>query len=533
MAETKVYENIKWDTVHENGPFHTEKIYESKLDRSLPNKLDQYNDSLSEIQKLIEDSIKENKRFRPYGSNWSLSDIAHENHSMHNNASLNLKIPLDNGDLHEKCQTSHSNLYLFQCGNLIGEISKFIKRHKKSLKTSGASNGQTIAGAISTGVHGSTIDFGSIQDSVVGLHLAIGPNPEDSVYLERNSQPICNSDFATKIGARIIRNDGLFNSALIGLGSFGFIFGVVLEVEDIFLLKRYTKRINLSNAIQLAHTLDFQNSDFIIPQEVDANNKPLRPFHFKVYLNPYNEDEELVAEVIYKKPYRNNYPSPLPTVQKYIKSDLTTFIIDFASKYNWLIPTIIDALESTIFPELDEVTEGTLSELFWDTALRGPAFAWAFGINHTDTEKALNILLDLVKEKGPIPGAIALRFVKSTKATLGFTKYPYTCILEMDGLQWSASQDMISRTEFEAELIKAFMEHNISFTIHWGKNASWSYPNLVNYMYDNKEHEWRSYRSALLSDESAELFSNAFLKRVGLSDYIKNADPQLVANISV
>src|SRR5262245_28865182 len=58
-----------------------------------------------------------------------------------------------------------------QCGVLIKTLSAYLEARGLSLSTSGASNGQTIAGAISTGTHGAANAFGSIQESVLGLHM--------------------------------------------------------------------------------------------------------------------------------------------------------------------------------------------------------------------------------------------------------------------------------------------------------------------------------------------------------------------------
>jgi hypothetical protein len=61
--------------------------------------------------------------------------------------------------------------------------------------------------------------FGAMQEMVFGLHLVTGPNRH--VYLERKSYPVMGPDFPESIGAEFIRDDVLFNAALVGLGSFG------------------------------------------------------------------------------------------------------------------------------------------------------------------------------------------------------------------------------------------------------------------------------------------------------------------------
>lgn len=527
MAKTITDHNVQWNTVHDNGPFDTEILYETIPDKSIQNSFEKYNDTSIEIRRLLKESLDKNKRFRAYGSSWSLSTIAHQKDAMHFNSAMNIVLPVEASDVHEYCATTPDNLFLFQCGNTVKEISKILKRYNKSLPTSGASNGQTIAGAISTGVHGSALDFGAMQDFVVGLHLIIGPDKEDSVYIERSSSSYLNNAFAEKIEARVLRNDGLFNAALVGLGSFGFIQGVIVQAEDIFLLKRYTKHIDRKEAIKLFQTLDFENSSFKIDEETTPDGKATRPYHYKIYLNPYNDDEDGVAEVIYKKEYRDNYPNPIPIVSQYIYKDLTSWISSFAARYKRAIPRVMRALRGTIFPKLDQVSEGTLGEIFWDSTFRGAGFAWTFGIDHSKLGEALNIFIEVLKKHGPVPGAIGIRIVKATKAILGFTRFPYTCILEMDGIQWSATKKMISMQEFERYLLQAFRTNNIEFTMHWGKNADWGASNLIDYMYGNKGEEWKNYRSALLSKEMANIFSNAFMDTVGLSDYNENSNATL------
>jgi len=118
------------------------------------------------------------------------------------------------------------------------------------------------------------------------MSLIIGPGPGDLVYIERHTKPALNDAFAARLKSRVIRNDGLFNAALVGLGSFGFIHGVLIETEDLFLLKRYTRKINPETAIKIAETMDFANSEFLIPEELDSGGKGLKPYHFKVYINP-------------------------------------------------------------------------------------------------------------------------------------------------------------------------------------------------------------------------------------------------------
>lgn len=526
MASTVITPSHRWDTLHdnlENNPeFTPVELLTSSLESKalLPDPYARYVDMSDEIRRLLDESLAQGKGFRAFGSRWSLSYIAYHKDRMHNNTRMNISLPLSGADFCSDTEYATENIFFFECGNIIAEVSEHAHDYGKSLKTSGASNGQTLAGAISTGVHGSAFDVGAIHDSVVGLNLILGPLPEDVVYLERSSKPVLNEGFAEKIQARIIRDDALFYSALVGLGSFGFIHGVAIELEDLFLLQRYTKKIPKGLAMELAESLDFEHTEFGFPEEVSADGKKLRPYHYKLFVNPYNNEQDYVVEVMYKKPYFEPYPNPLPEIRTSIYRDLIILLKHIAEKFPRKIPKLIEFLKDEVLPEPDESTLGTLREIFWSPSQQGRAFACSFGVDHSQSARVLEILIRVANEAGPVPGLYGLRFVKASAATLAFTRFPVTCVLEMDGVLWDENKDkIISLEAFSRAIIEALQAEEIPFTMHWGKNADWTYPGLVTYMYgEEKVADWKMQRSKLLRPEMAALFSNTFLQDVGLHD---------------
>ena len=98
---------------------------------------------------------------------------------------------------------------------------------KRALKAAGIGNGQTIAGAVSGNTHGSQINFGAMPDFVVGLHIATGSG--QTLWIEKASKPVFNEDFAAKIGAKLIRDDEIFNAAVVSFGTFGIIAAMAME----------------------------------------------------------------------------------------------------------------------------------------------------------------------------------------------------------------------------------------------------------------------------------------------------------------
>ena len=167
-----------------------------------------YNDTTEEIKKLIWMCAKEKVRIRACGSKWSLSEVPYAKGMLifsvnpDNKPDLKFKGFLNDNYLE---QAGEKNEFLFaQCGNTIKDLNLFCQEAKRSLPTSGDSNGQTIAGAISTGVNGSAYQFGCIQDAVVGLHIVRGDGEKDSIYLESASNPVANQQFVDRIKATLI-----------------------------------------------------------------------------------------------------------------------------------------------------------------------------------------------------------------------------------------------------------------------------------------------------------------------------------------
>lgn len=537
MATTITRTQVEYDTLHRNGPWNTANMHATTLDGQLEQTdfFECYNDAATEVQRLIEVARAAGQGFRAIGSSWSLNNIGHQHDHMHFNRGMNLRKSIAAADVHASSTYQAGNLFLFQCGTRVKEINNFLFTFGKSLKTTGASNGQTIAGCISTGVHGSAHDVGSMQDYVVGLNLIIGPGVTDRVYIERSSSPALSDQFAQRISSRVIRNDEMFNAAVVGLGSFGFIHGVVIEAEDLFLLNRYVTSIDRNEALRLARTLDFRNSAFSLPGERDAQGNPSLPFHYKIFFNPYRNDAQLRVEIMYKKPYHTNYPDPVPRVKKALYTELITGVGRILGHIPNRIPSLIRLLENAALPpeSVDPNTPvtGTHSEIFFDSIQQGPAFACEVCVRLNDAPGAYDLLSALCRDEGPIPGLFAMRFIKQSQATLGCPVFPYTCMLEIDGVRWKARKGRISLEAFCTRIIEVLQANNIPFTIHWGKTADWAFPGLINHMYGARATRWRECRSALLSREMARLFSNKFLDDTGLSEYVDNAPASLAENI--
>jgi hypothetical protein len=108
-------------------------------------------------------------------------------------------------------------------------------------------------------------------------------------------------------------------------------------------------------------------------------------------------------------------------------------------------------------------------------------------------------------------GGLALRFVKGTPALLGFTKFPKTCVLEMDGVDSATSR------KFFNLVWNRFEELGIDYTLHWGKiNFNLDEPRVRRMYGDTNVNKWLAARRTLMSDATRDVFTNDFMERCGL-----------------
>lgn len=465
-----------------------------------------YNATTRVLQDLIGESQSRGKRLRALGSGWSFTKVVATEHDLLNTKPLNwvFKMSARNLSAQYKHRDTPERLTLAQCGVAVLELNNYLRTKGRALETSGASNGQTIAGALSTGTHGSAIDFGGIPEFVVGLHVITGPNKH--VWIERASYPVVNDAFISALGATPIRNDQTFNAALVSLGNFGIIHSVMIETADLFLLE--ASRIRLPYDDKLKHTISTLDFSDLPGQPYPG----LRPYHFEIVLNPYNMEDGAYVTFMYKRPYRDDYPRPSESLGGFGPGDdAPTFIGLLADSAPSLIPKAVNELiklRYNVFP----TTWGTLGEIFTNTTTRGKAAGSALGVPLDQVLKAVDTALEVHRRHGPYGAIIALRYVKGSDALMSFTGHkPTTCIVDLDGVNSARTLDHYHKAW------QAFEDAGIPFRMHWGKFNDFLNPQRVRRMYGGATVDtWLAERSGLLDAAARRVFTNKFAEQCGL-----------------
>ena len=494
----------KWQNWHQSVEQRVADLID--LWNATPNQfsIQSYNATTDAMQGLIQSAMDQRIALRALGGGWSFSPVAATDGILLNTRPLNYKIAMGQTNLMPGCVIDPANLALLQCGNSIAQLNAYLASKGKSLRTTGASNGQTIAGAVSTGTHGSALGVGAVPEMVRAIHLVC--TPDRHVWLERASQPIVTQALVDHLHAELIRDDALFNAALVSFGSFGVIHSLLLEVENIFWLQGYRSRRPLDASLRLAiGALDF--SGLQLPRPA-----PAVPSHFNVVANPHDPSAVYVT-LMYKHAARPADCQEPPPGSKFRQGDSALEVLGVITD---LVSELTPALAGTVLAQAQRDVNGicgTHGETFGDTTTRGKAASSAMGIPLTHALQAFDLAMRIAREGG-FAGFVALRYVSPGAGTLAFTRFaPHTCVLEVDGPRTRRTSKVFR------DVWKAFVQQGIPHTFHWGKMSELDNQGVRRAYGDASVDAWLAARRALLpTPRLRSTFANNFLKAAGLAD---------------
>lgn len=516
-----------WENAHQNFTHHFKPgaSYDLRIEATSSTLAD-YNATTANMQWLIGNAIDTDTPIRAMGNNWSFSPVAMCDGGMINTKGLNLTFHLGNSSLlpaYLSTGKTKDDVMLVQCGTTISYLNDTLEirsNPRRSIKASGGSNGQTIAGATSTGTHGGGLFTGAVHDTVVGMHLVTGRDKH--VWLERASAPVVSDEFVHALGAKLIRDDAMFNAAIVSFGSFGIIHGMLIETEPLFLLKevRFDNVPYTDEFTDALGTLDISKLTKLLP-DMPADSDTMKLYHLEININLFNfeknnPDKGIYLRTFYKVPCPPDYApkhDPLESATTY-GDDLTGIVSKALDAVGPVIDKhIIGPLVNGLFKTALRAaapSPQTIGEIFRYTRFRGQIASAAFAIDVKDIPKVLDEII-AINTVNPFAGGIAFRFVKGTQATLGFTKFANTCVVEMDGIDAP-----LTRAFFES-VWKRLEEISLPYTLHWGKLNFILNEQRLRHMYgDEKVNAWLRCREALLDSATRKVFTNAFMKQCGL-----------------
>jgi FAD/FMN-containing dehydrogenase len=460
---------------------------------------------LNALRQIVLDAEQAKRRVRAYGGAWSLSEAAECPDYLVNTKPLNyVSIGLTRAQVLAAWAERAPRLVFAQCGIHVLELHTAVEGAGLALPTSGASNGQTFAGAVATGTHGGAWNFGAMQDFVRGIHLVIEGGKH--VFIERETEPVVSKAYLDTLGATPKRSDALFEAALVSFGSFGLVHGLLFEAVPIYELVKHRFQVDHAQA------LAFTNLDFAAFAASRPGLPPALPYHFEITLNPYRsgaKQKGAFVTAMYALPGGKPKRDEASSGGLEPGDDLLAFLGELTNAAPAAIPELATKLvEMQLKPAKGE--RATPGRTFGSTSIRGNVLSSELAVSLADSRRALEAIVEVAR-RYPFPGLVAARFVKASRATLAFTRFsPVSCTIELPGAGSSRT------TEFHSRVFQRLDQLGIPFTLHWGQCGDFS-ASRVRAMHGANLDTWLTERRKLLSPAGRRLFSNAFLEKMGLA----------------
>ena len=473
---------------------------------------------LEEVRQSLGRAQADGKRLRAHGSKWSSSNCAYQKEYQIDTRGLNyLKIGFeDEEDLIDFNYRNKKDRLLFvQAGVRIRDLNEGLFEQNLALSTSGATDGQRLVGAIATGTHGSANQYGSMQKFVRGIHVVL---PTEEVFIQKSSDRIATNDFAQDWldGARMIQNDDLFNAVVVGLGAFGVIHGILIEVEPLYIFEVQSRTVSYANAKEHLSTLDVHALGFegYQPGEV--------PFDVTFTVNPYRTNE---SDGVGVRAIRKMAPDPsleMSGTGQDRNNELSGLfaaiaVIGFVGDWmrRWLYGTVLQITSSSggeISYQFPNVLF-SLQEVFETSSY--PEMTGEYNVPIDRIQDAMDIILQTMYDN-PYPTLLTLRYLPPSGATLAQTLHgPLTVTIDQVAL-WDdfAFASTFDRT---TKVWDALEGSDIPLTFHWGKGhperSDW-----VQRGFGSRVDAWKAQRAKLLDATARELFANDWLEAMGLHD---------------
>lgn len=457
-------------------------------------------DSCQDLVNAVNEGREQGLTVRAVGSGHSFSNVALTNGILLDPKSMKKVIPLDISSLFEPLRGS--TLFSVESGITIRELNDELDKRNLALVNMGAYDGQTLAGAISTGTHGTGIKLGPMASNVQSLVVV---SETAVIYQIEPSNGVTDPvKFASRNpGIVLMQDDDWFQSTVIAMGCMGLIYSYTLDVLPSFLLRE-------------SRSLDTWES--LKPHFLHGSQSPLLTshHHFEIDINPYAVNGvhtcvKVVREI-------DNGPTYGDRGLKYWLSCLLTkfsavegSLVDFFNRFPKLIPTVIN---ETLAALVDVDCVGTSHEIMNLGAVHEiKAQALELSFDTRNFVSSIDSLLAIFAQAAQdndwyVSGPITLRFVKHSTAYLAPQEGRDTCMVELDVLVGINNGDSLLRTIKERMCVKGS-----GVRVHWGLDLDTVSASEMHDMFP-KFDQWLSvYRQM----NSSGIFDNAFTERLNIS----------------
>ena len=452
---------------------------------------------------------------RPVGGAWSPSNIqvAPDGGWMLNTRRYNRCFRLASNDFARPDADAEAYM-LVQAGVQIDEINDKLESDAigRSLRSTGASNGQTLAGACATGTHGSVLGAGGIQDHVRAIQIV---TPGGIHWIEP-TRGLMSEPFIAATGSKALKDDQAFDAALVHVGSLGVVTALVIETTPRFVVRAVLKLIDLreEDLAMLARGEYGAFSRRYGPtegaEEIDYGD----PYFIMVIANPY---APYMRKAVVRFLYRSKGVACEPAKSSaqlgagYDAFSMLGWVFrNFPWGRSWLLQIVMTAAVKFGNPTDPNVC-GTWGQTTETHKPLAEIFTGSLFVDRNRLVEAFETARKAFTAAGGAT-AITLRFMKGGPGLLSPARWTDTAGLDCDG-----PDSPETKNAFRA-IWKALDANDIEFTRHWGKFNELT-PERVAKDYGSDLDDWKEVRDQLLpSAADRHLFTAPTLRTIGLTD---------------
>ncbi len=501
----------EWVNYHKTGSSTLKKRFSLRSAELDPGRAD-VAEGARAVRRWLLRAQAESVPVRPVGGAWSPSNIQTvQGGWMLNTRRFNRCFRVANGDLAEGATADPAALMLVEAGTQIDEINDKLesKEMRRSLRSTGASNGQTLAGACATGTHGSAIAAGGIQDHVAAIQIV---TPGDIWWIEPAAGLMDNAFIAETGSTRTLRDDEAFAAALVAVGSLGIVTAMVIRTEPIFLVRPVLKVIDFSGEdLNMLAAGDF--AGFSKKHGEDPAKGPYGELYFvMVICNPHAPlRRKATVRFLYKEKWSEDHvpeKEPGKLGQGYDSFTMLGWVLrNFPWARGWLIQTV---MKVAVGKGITDPVYGTWGESTEAHKPLANIFTGALFCDRADLPRAFEPACKAFTDAGGST-AVTLRFMKGGHGLLSPARWEHSAGIDFDGPHGETSEDAYRSVAAALDAIA------VKFTRHWGKYNRLDAARVAK-DYGGDLGKWKTVRDSLLPDPAdRRLFATAELDALGLT----------------
>jgi FAD binding domain len=484
------------------------------------------------VQAVLQDAFDTGQPLRVAGGRWSLSTIGKPKATLLDLTNYRRigKVPATwfSDAFAQEVAGGEVTPMLIAAGMTVNVVNRELAAKGLALQTSGASDGQTFAGAIATGTHGADLKVGALHDTVLALHLVVSPT--SSILVQAADGGLTDKAAETLgkwfgIPCELKSDDQLFEAARVHLGSLGVVLNVVVAAVPLYYLARVrTAHLEGASWRGVLGSRRAKNANGLHPAEPDYLQLIVHPYA----PHPATEPRAWVS-TMRKLPFTGQAGVTTKPTDVSLKNDLADFLPslvalfegDFELPGNPMLRALTSSQLRGIYgggttkeSALPGVMFGPPDFLGIDfNPLRGASAEYVFDARQAraGVEAILNALAAQASAGNQYIGGIGVRFVKGGSALLAPNAKPLSCFVELQGL-WTEELPAIHQA-----VPAALTAAGIPYCGHWGQ---WflNTPDAARaYWGDAALQAWRGARADVLTTAKArKIFASPILKLAGL-----------------